>query len=137
MPRYLELQQRVVGILTDAIAQGQASLDWPPFLGPCHMHCVNSTTPPFDLLLKASFIPIWWNQESGYQTVELIDFFNSFEGLVATILSLFVGVNQLLRILPFRFHRAVNQCIALRIIIAASVVLFAAIILIVRNRNGG
>ncbi len=65
--------------------------------------------------------------------MELVDFFNSFEGLVTAILSLFVGVNQLLRTLPFVFRRAVNQRIALRIMIAASLVLFAAIILVVRN----
>ena len=69
--------------------------------------------------------------------MEIVDFFNSFEGLVPTILSLFVGVNQLQRILPFVFRRAVNQRIGLRVMIAASVVLFAAIILIVRDRNGG
>jgi len=56
--------------------------------------------------------------------------------LVTAILSLFVGVNQLLRTLPFVFRRAVNQRIALRIMIAASLVLFAAIILVVRNPDG-
>jgi hypothetical protein len=69
--------------------------------------------------------------------VELIDFFNSLEGLITAILSLFVGANQLLRTLPFVFRRAVNQRIALRIMIAASLVLFAAIVLVVRNPNEG
>jgi hypothetical protein len=68
--------------------------------------------------------------------VELVDLFNSFEGLVTAILSLFVGVNQLLRTLPFVFRRAVNQRIALRLMIAASLVLFAAIILVVRYPDG-
>ncbi len=68
--------------------------------------------------------------------MELVDFFNSFSGLVTAILSLFVGASQLLRMLPFVFRRAVNQRIALRIMIAASLVLFAAIILVVRNPNG-
>lgn len=69
--------------------------------------------------------------------MELVDFFNSFVGLVTAILSLFVGANQLLRTLPFVFRRAANKRIVLQVMIAVSLVLFAAIILIVRNPKEG
>ena len=68
--------------------------------------------------------------------MELSQFFNSFGGLVVAILSLFLGTSQLIRNMPYVFRRRINQRIALRIMIAASLVLFAAIILAVRNPDG-